>query len=160
MARQQDDDLFLDDLADDLLGDGDDGAPAAAPTNDSGKDTTATTQEDFFADTAVPGQLALDVFQTKAEIIIMAPVPGVSKNDIDLSLVENSLTIRGTRRPPENVPESDYFAQELHWGEFSRQVILPAQVKEDGAEAILKDGMLTVRIPKAEQEKIKKIEIQ
>lgn len=157
MARSDDDDLFLDSLADDLLVGDDSGAKPSASDDD---DSAATTQDDFFTDTAVPGQLALDVYQTKSEIVIMAPVPGMSKGDVDLSLVENTLTIRGVRRPPENVSEGDYFAQELHWGEVSRQVVLPAQVKEEGSEAVLKDGMLTVHIPKAEQEKVRKIQIQ
>ncbi|MBI3984264.1 Hsp20/alpha crystallin family protein [Candidatus Microgenomates bacterium] len=159
-AKRSDDDLFgdLDDLmGDDLMGD-DNPAATGQPAAPAAADDTPA--EDFFEDTNVPGQLALDVYQTKESIVIMAPVPGVGKGDVDLSLVDNNLTIRGSRRPPENVAENDYFAQELHWGEFSRSVVLPTQVKEEGAEAVLKDGMLIVRIPKAEQDKVKKIQIQ
>lgn len=156
MARgRNDDDLFLDDLADDLLGDsgsGDDDVQAPAANN---------TTEDFFEDVnEVPGQLAVDVYQTKDHVVVRAMVAGVQKGDIDLSLVENTLTIRGSRHTEQTVQEGDYFAQELHWGEFSRSIVLPAQVKEEGAEAELKDGVLTVKIPKAEQDKVKKISIQ
>ena len=151
MAKaRDDDDLFLDDLGDDLLNDD---QPAA-------KSDEGTDRDDFFEDTGVPGQLAVDVYQTKTDVVVVAPVPGVSKNDVELSLVENALTIRGRRQSVETVQEGDYFAQELHWGEFSRSIVLPTQVKEEGAEAILKDGMLNVRIPKAEQDKVKKIEIR
>jgi HSP20 family protein len=157
MASRKDDDLlFDDDLGDNFLNDDDD--------QDDVSDTAAATKDapgsdDFFEDTNVPGQLAVDVYQTKTDVVVVAPVPGVGKGDIDLSLVENTLTIRGSRASSATVQDGDYFAQELHWGEFSRSIILPAQVKEDEAQAELKDGMLTVRIPKADQEKVKKIAI-
>jgi HSP20 family protein len=144
---KQDDDLFLDDLGDNFLDD------------DSGSDDDKS-QDDFLEDVDnVPGQLAVDVYQTKDDVVVVAPVPGVSKDNIDISLVENTLTIRGSRQSTNTVQEGDFFAQELHWGEFSRSIILPAQVKEE-AEAVLKDGMLTVRLPKAEQDKVKKITIK
>lgn len=92
--------------------------------------------------------------------MVVAPVPGVSKSDIDLSIVENTLTIRGSRKNERETRESDFFVQECYWGEFSRSIILPVQVKEEGADAELRDGMLTVRIPKAEQDKVKKIAIK
>ncbi len=151
MAKaRNDDDLFLDDLGDDLL---DDDQPAPAADEGKGRD-------DFFEDTDVPGQIAVDVYQTKTDVVVVCPVPGVNKNDVEVSLVENTLTIRGRRQASETIQESDYFAQELHWGEISRSIVLPTQVKEEGAEAVLKDGILSVRIPKAEQDKVKKIEIR
>lgn len=157
--RNDDDDLFLqdlDDLGDDLLGD-----DSPAPATPAQPSSPATSSEDFFEEVNdVPGQLAVDVFQTKDHVVVRAPVPGVQKGDVDLSLVENTLTIRGSRHSEETVQEGDYFAQELHWGEFSRSIVLPTQVKEEGSDAVLKDGMLTVRIPKAEQDKVKKISIQ
>lgn len=153
MARgKQDDDLFLDDLGDNFLDDDTQGDDQNQPAQQE--------SEDFFEDVDnVPGQLAVDVYQTKEDVVVVAPVPGVSKNDVDISLVENTLTIRGSRASERTVQDGDYFAQELHWGEFSRSIILPAQVKEE-AEAVLKDGMLTVTLPKAEQDKVKKIAIK
>ncbi|MGH9857499.1 MAG: Hsp20/alpha crystallin family protein, partial [Acidobacteriota bacterium] len=130
-AKQDDDDLFLDDLGDNFLDDdsGDSGQGQGQSQGQSAGQAPAQT-DDFFEETDVPGQLAVDVYQTKEDVVVVAPVPGVSKNDIDISLVENTLTLRGSRQPGANVPDGDYFAQELHWGEFSRSIILPAQVKE------------------------------
>lgn len=151
-AAKEDDDLFIDQLDDDFLNDN-----ANADDNDDG---AAAPGDDFFEDTEVPGQLAVDVYQSKEDVYVVAPVPGVSKNDIDLSIVENTLTVRGKRAANREVREGDYFVQECYWGEFSRSIILPVQVKEEGADAELKDGMLTVRMPKTEQDKIKKITIK
>lgn len=153
---KDDDDLFMDQLDDDFLNDDDEDTtitdePDASPANDS---------DDFFEDTEVPGQLAVDVYQTKEDIYVVAPVPGVAKGDIDLSIVENTLTIRGKRSTSREVQEGDFFVQECYWGEFSRSIILPVPVKEERADAELKDGMLTVRIPKTEQDKVKKIAIK
>ena len=150
MARQDDDKDLFEELDEDLL-----------KSDDTAKDSgTSPAQDDFFQDTDIPGQLALDVYQTKDEVVVVGPVPGVSKDNIEISLVENTLTIRGSRAQSETIEEENYFAQELHWGEFSRQIVLPEAVKEEGAEAELRDGMLTVRMPKAKQDKVRKIEIK
>lgn len=158
MARPNDDDLFLEDLAEDILredaGQVASDTSAPAPANDS------PARNDFEDVDDVPGQLAVDVYQTKEDVVVVAPVPGVAKNDVEISLVENTLTIKGSRSHTETIKRDDFFAQELHWGEFSRSIVLPAQVKEEGAEAELKDGMLSVKVPKAEQDKIKKISIK
>jgi HSP20 family protein len=149
-AQKPKDDLFDDALDDDFLNDDDDSANVTVPA----------TQDDFFEDTEVPGQLAVDVYQTDEAITVVAPVPGVSKNDIELSIVENTLTVQGKRHADKQIKNSDYFVQECYWGEFSRSIILPVQIKEEEAEAELKDGMLTITIPKAAQEKVKKITIK
>lgn len=146
MASDNDD--LLDELGDDFLNDEDNRQPA-----------TQTTDE-WLEETDVPGQLAVDVYQTKENIVVRAPVPGVSKVDLDLSIVDNTLTIHGTRKAEQEVQEGNFFVQECYWGEFSRSIILPVQVKEEEAEAVLKDGMLSVSIPKMDQEKVKKIDIK
>ncbi len=154
---KDDDDLFMDQLDDDFLNDDDDDDTSVV---DEAEADTASSSDDFFEDTEVPGQLAVDVYQTKEDIYVVAPVPGVAKGDIDLSIVENTLTVRGKRSSSQDVQAGDFFVQECYWGEFSRSIILPVQVKEERAEAELKDGMLTVRIPKTEQDKVKKIAIK
>ena len=157
MARQDSEDEkdLFEELDEDLLKDDD------ASSEDTAKDQgAAAASDDFFEDTDVPGQLAVDVYQTKDSVVVVAPVPGVGKGDIEISLVDNQLTIRGSRSHIETIQEENYFAQELHWGEFSRSIVLPTQVKEEGAEAVLRDGMLSVTVPKAEQDKVKKIEIK
>ncbi|MEX0932013.1 MAG: Hsp20/alpha crystallin family protein [Candidatus Saccharimonadales bacterium] len=167
MARHTDADDLLDDLESDFLDDEDeeeqqsiiDERPKqqAAPIEEAPAEEEA---DDWLETTDVPGQLAVDVFQTKESILVRAPVPGVTKADIDLSIVDNTLTVRGSRTAETEVRREDYFVQECYWGEFSRSVILPVQVKEEDAEAVLKDGMLTITIPKADQDKVKKISIK
>ena len=156
---KDDDDLFMDQLDDDFLSD-DDNADETPAAEAEEKPAASSSGDDFFEDTEVPGQLAVDVYQTKEDIFIVAPVPGVSKADIDLSIVENTLTVRGKRSSNREVRENDFFVQECYWGEFSRSIILPVQVKDEEAEAELKDGMLTVRVPKTDQDKVKKIAIK
>ena len=156
---KDDDDLFMDQLDDDFLNDDEDEEEVSVADVDEPAGES-NTSDDFFEDTEVPGQLAVDVYQTKEDIFVVAPVPGVAKGDIDLSIVENTLTVRGKRSSSREVQEGDFFVQECYWGEFSRSIILPVQVKEERAEAELKDGMLTVRIPKTEQDKVKKIAIK
>ena len=152
--RNNDDDLFMDELDSDFLND----EPAQAPQQQQ-QPMQQQQQDDWLEETEVPGQLAVDVYQTKEDIFVVAPVPGVSKDEIDLSIVESTLTVRGMRTSNTQVRDTDYFVQECYWGEFSRSIILPVQVKEEEAAAELKDGMLTVRVPKAEQDKVKKISI-
>ncbi|MEX0749025.1 MAG: Hsp20/alpha crystallin family protein [Candidatus Saccharimonadales bacterium] len=155
-ARDNDlDDLFAEELEGDFLND----TPAQTSPVAANDSDNSTESDDWLAESEVPGQLAVDVYQTKESIVVVAPVPGVSKADLDLSIVESTLTVRGARRESEKIRTSDYFVQECYWGEFSRSIILPVQVKEEEAEAELKDGMLTVTIPKAEQDRIKKISI-
>lgn len=154
----REDDLFMDELEGDFLDD-DNRSDQAVSDAQQQKQQDEDTSDDWLAEAEVPGQLAVDVYQTKEDIYVVAPVPGVSKADLDLSIVESTLTVRGARKESEKVRTSDYFVQECYWGEFSRSIILPVEVKEEEAEAELKDGMLTVRIPKAEQDKVKKIDI-
>ncbi len=155
----REDDLFMDELEGDFLDDENRGDQATV-SNAQNTQQEESKPDDWLEDEAqVPGQLAVDVYQTKEDIYVIAPVPGVSKADLDLSIVESTLTVRGARKESEKVRTSDYFVQECYWGEFSRSIILPVEVKEEEAEAELKDGMLTVKIPKAEQDKVKKIDI-
>lgn len=161
MTPRNNDDLFdLDELEGDFLSDNSEPNQSPEPEVNNPEPATNSNDNDWLEeDTSAPGQLAVDVYQTKEYIFVVAPVPGVSKADLDLSIVESTLTVRGSRKEGQEVRKSDYFVQECYWGEFSRSIILPVQVKEEEAEAELKDGMLTVKISKAEQDKVKKINI-
>ena len=110
-------------------------------------------------ETIVPGQLAIDVFETKEKLVVKARTAGVNKNDLDISIADNSLTIRGTLSAGNEEDVVNYFVQECYWGEFSRSLALPVPVKEDGIEAVLKDGVLTVSFVKVKQETVKKITV-
>ena len=105
------------------------------------------------------GQLAIDVYETPKEIIIKSTIAGVKPEDLDVGIEDNTVNIRGSRHNEEKVKGEDYFYQECYWGTFSRSVILPSEVDSDKTEASLKDGILTVRLPKILKEREKKIKI-
>jgi len=157
MARKQNDDLLMDDdeLTAAFLGD-DDLNQSEVDPNSSAVVTEEWEEED---ETIVPGQLAIDVFETKEKLVVKARTAGVNKNDLDISIADNSLTIRGTLSAGNEEDVVNYFVQECYWGEFSRSLALPVPVKEDGIEAVLKDGVLTVSFVKVKQETVKKITV-
>lgn len=95
------------------------------------------------------GQLAVDVYQTKDEVIIKSTIAGVKPEDIDVSINNDMITIRGKREKDHEVSEEDYFYRECYWGGFSRSIILPCEVKVDKIRASIKNGVLTVALPKA-----------
>ncbi|MBL7155489.1 MAG: Hsp20/alpha crystallin family protein [Candidatus Portnoybacteria bacterium] len=106
------------------------------------------------------GQLTIDVYQTPNEIVIKSTIAGVSPEDIDISITNDMITIKGRRQKDEEVKEEDYYYQECYWGPFSRSVILPVDVEVDRADASMKNGILTIRLPKVEKVKTKKITIK
>lgn len=158
MARQQSDDLLMDGLDDDLasaLFSTDDRAtkPAGAP-----QQAAPATKEDEY-DT-VPGQLAVDVYETADQLIIKARTAGVNRNDLDVSIADGVLTISGTLSSGDDTEATHWHIQECYWGEFSRTLVLPVAVKEDEVKAVLKDGVLTITFNKVKQEQARKIQIQ
>ena len=106
------------------------------------------------------GQLSVDVFQTKDAIVIKSTIAGVKPEDIDISINNDMVTIRGKRQEEETIQEDDYFYQECYWGNFSRSVIIPVDIDSESIEADLKDGILTVIIPKAAKAKTKKVKVK
>lgn len=104
------------------------------------------------------GQLTVDVHQDDENIIIQSAIAGVTSENIDISITNDMITIRG-KRPPPNVDPRQYYHQELYWGPFSRSIILPVKVDPDGAKASMKHGLLTVILPKLERLRTKRIKI-
>lgn len=94
------------------------------------------------------GQLTVDVYQTDKEIVIQSTIAGVSADDIDISIAKDMVTIKGHREKIEKTKQADYFHQELYWGAFSRSIILPFDINIDKAKASIKNGLLTIRLPK------------
>lgn len=125
--------------------------------DDAGNDPAEWTndEEDNFA-----GQLAVDVFQTKDKVVIKAPIAGVNPNDLDIAISDDVVTIKGDRVDESVVEKEHYYVQECFWGSFSRSVILPTSTIAEKAEATLKNGVLTIEIPKVAQEKVKKIVVK
>ncbi len=127
-------------------------APAAAPAPEK--------EQGSWLNEAQEGQLTIDVYQTEDEIVIKSTVAGVKPEDLDIAITNDMVTIRGRREKDENVPSQNYYYQECYWGPFSRSVILPMDVAADRSEATLKNGILTLRLPKIEKEQTKKIKVK
>lgn len=154
MARRtRDDDLLMEDeLTAAFLGDDEE------PAEQSGQKASADdADDDDYA--SVPGQLAVDLYETKEKLIVKARTAGVNKNDLDVSISDNTLSIRGTLSAGTEENVENYFVQECYWGEFSRSITLPVPVKEDNIEAMLKDGVLTITFSKVKQDTVKRIQV-
>lgn len=106
------------------------------------------------------GQLTVDVFQNPDEIVVQSTVAGVSPDDLEIHITNESVTIRGKRERSEKIEEKDYFYQECFWGSFSRSIILPAEVDSEKSTAILKNGILTIKMPKLDRSKTKKLKVK
>lgn len=148
--KQNDDLLMEDELAAAFLSDEDtspvaDEQPAADDSWDESDD--------------VPGQLAVDVYETDERLIVKARTAGVNKSDLDVSISDGILTISGTLSSGDDSDATQWHVQECYWGEFSRTLALPVAIKEDEVEAVLKDGVLTIGFTKIKQEQARKIEI-
>ena len=106
------------------------------------------------------GELSIDMYQTSESIVIKTMIPGVKKDDLDISLSRDSITIKGKRVEDARVADQDYFHRELYWGAFSRKVDLPHEVDIELAEAIEKDGMLTLSLPRIDKGRQTKLKIK
>ena len=106
------------------------------------------------------GQLTVDVFQDDENIIIQSTIAGVSPDDLDVSITNDMVTVRGERRQQYDIDAEDYFYQECYWGTFSRSIILPIEIDADRAEAKIKNGILTIRIPKANTAVTRKLKVK
>ncbi|MGC8719420.1 MAG: Hsp20/alpha crystallin family protein [Thermodesulforhabdaceae bacterium] len=103
---------------------------------------------------------AFDVSETDEHIIVKADLPGVDVKDIDISIVGNVLTVKGEKKQEKEEKNESYHRIERSYGSFSRSISLPAEVNPEAVEAVYKDGVLKLTIPKAEKSKPKKIEIK
>ena len=99
------------------------------------------------------GQLSIDVFQTNDSLVVKSTIAGVKPDDIDISINNDMLTIRGRRNIQEEISEENYLIKECYWGGFSRSIILPLEVEVEKVEAALDSGILTVILPKAKNAK-------
>lgn len=106
------------------------------------------------------GQLALDIYQTDSEIIILSAIAGVTEDDLHISVTDEVLTIKGMRRLEDKVPEEDYLTKECFWGDFSRSIVLPASADSVKISAAFKNGILRIAIPKVEKLQTKVIRIK
>lgn len=105
------------------------------------------------------GQLAIDVYQDDDTVFIKSIIGGVRPEDLDLTVKNDMVTIKGSRSNSMEISSNDYYYQECFWGSFSRSVILPCDIKVDEVEASMKNGILTIKMPKAEKYSTTKIRV-
>lgn len=105
---------------------------------------------------------SIEVKESDKELIITAELPGVDEKDIDVSLSNNTLTIKGEKKAEREEKGDNYYVSERSYGNFSRSFTLPYEVDQDAIEARFSKGVLTLTFPKSEfmQQKIKKIEVK
>jgi HSP20 family protein len=108
-------------------------------------------------DVSVP---KLDVIDRDSEVVVKAELPGVKKEDVEISISGDVLTLKGETKREEKEEKGDFYRCEISQGSFWRTVTLPAEVNEAGAKAQLRDGMLEVTLPKAEKAKKRPIKVE
>lgn len=106
------------------------------------------------------GQLSVDVYQTDDNIVVKATIAGIAPEDLQIFLNDDLLTIRGKRHQEQEAKDANYLYKECFWGGFSRSVILPVEVNPAAVKAALRNGVLTVRLPKIERGKMINIEVE
>ncbi len=112
------------------------------------------------SDSSEEGQLAIDVFETEDDLVIQSTIGGIKAEDLDVSIEDDMVTIRGSRENKVEKEGKKYFYQECYWGSFMRKVILPEEVDAGKTTASIKDGILTLTMPKIHRKTKKKIAIQ
>ena len=124
---------------------------------------------DRFFDNATPDNswpqstmwgLAVDVVENKDDFIVKASVPGINSDDLDVSYTDDTLTIKGEIKSDNEVKENQYHLRERRYGSFSRSISLPTKIKADAIETSYQNGVLSLRLPKSEEEKPKRIAIK
>lgn len=103
---------------------------------------------------------AFDISETEEKIVVRADLPGVDVKDLDMSITDNVLTVKGEKRQEKEEKSESFHRVERRYGSFARSFSLPAEVKSEGIEAVYKDGVLRIEIPKAEASWPKKVEVK
>ncbi|MFZ3122279.1 MAG: Hsp20/alpha crystallin family protein [Thermodesulfovibrionales bacterium] len=98
---------------------------------------------------------SMDIFTDGDDVVVKTELPGMKKEDIDVSLTKDTITISGEKKKEEKVEKKDYYSLERSYGSFKRSFSLPAEVHTEKASAKFKDGILEIRIPKTEEAKKK-----
>lgn len=119
--------------------------------------TAAPAEESKWLETE--GQLAVNVFQTENDLVIQAAIAGIRAEDLDIQIEDEVINLKGKRENPLK-EAGDYFIEECYWGPFSRKIILPVEVDSSQADASMKEGVLTIRLPKIIREKKKRLVVK
>lgn len=125
--------------------------------------TVATPKDDrstWMDEQGDEGELSIDMYQTTESIIVRAMIPGVKKEDLDIVLTRDSLTLKGKRVEETKIADQDYFHRELYWGSFTRKVDFPHEIDIEQSEATEKAGMLTLVLPRIDKGRQAKLKIK
>lgn len=105
------------------------------------------------------GELTVDLYETEEDLVLVSVIGGVKINDLDIAITNDMITIKGKRLKEDNEKIEKVYYNECFWGPFSRSLILPREINADKAKATLKNGVLTIRLPKVEKTKEKILKI-
>jgi HSP20 family protein len=105
-------------------------------------------------------EFPIDVYQTKKDLVVKAALPGVKPEEVDITITDDTVTIKGEHKEEQETKEDDYLYRERYYGAFSRSVAIPVKVKGEKAEATFEEGVLTLTLPKAEEIKPRQIKIK
>ncbi len=133
---------------------------AISPDEDDSNEQSLTPAKDWNDSDDVDGELTVDVYETPNHIVVKTIVAGVKKEDLDVALSRDMVSIKGKRESEHNVGDGDYFHKELYWGSFSRTILLPQEVDIEKAEAYENQGLLTIKLPKIDKERQTKLKIK
>lgn len=120
----------------------------------------AEESEPIVGDEETEGQLAIDVWQDNENIYLLAPIAGSAPNEVNVEITDEIISIRGQRKSGHDAGDEQHFVQECYWGSFSRTFVLPVAVDSDKAKATLKNGLLSITIPKDSRSKTKSLKIE
>lgn len=109
---------------------------------------------------APEGELAVDIYQNEEELVIRSAIAGVNPEKLDILIEQGVITISGNREEPEEKGKIDYFTRECYFGPFSRKIISPVEIDSSRTKAIMKEGILLIRIPKIQKERKIRVEIE
>lgn len=103
---------------------------------------------------------SVDIFEENGDLVLKAELPGISKDDIDVTLSDGSITISGEKKKENEIKKKDYYKWERSYGSFCRTFGLPTEVKADKVKSSFKDGILEIRMPKSEEAKSKEVKVK
>ncbi len=117
-------------------------------------------KENWLGDNAV-GELAIDAYETNKYIVVQSPIAGITSDNIEISLEDGMLIIKGKREKPADTDKiKKYLYQECFWGKFEKKLILPKEVDITKTKATIKNGILTLKIPKLKEKNKKEIKVE
>lgn len=130
-----------------------------ATGEDHDEDDDLLPEESTEEEDEVPG-LAIDLYESDHELFVQCMIAGVTPENLHISITRNSVTLEGKRTGPQGVPEDQYLNRELYWGPFYREIELPFEIDPDGAEAIEKYGLLSIRLPRLDTARISELKVK